>query len=72
MLLLLAGGWITRIVLQLYIIIILFFSTLPQHQVVNAKKKIKKKRYINSGTVSLSSQIRAVSDTFSPLLPFSL
>lgn len=29
------------------------------HQVVNAKKKLKKKRYINSGTVSLSSEIRA-------------
>lgn len=31
----------------------LFFP--PYRQVVNAKKKIKKKRYINSGTVSLSS-----------------
>lgn len=36
-----------------------FFSILPSHQVVNAKKKIKKKRYINSGTVSVSSEIRA-------------
>lgn len=36
----------------------LFFSP-PHCQVVNAKKKIKKKRYINSGTVSLSSCSRS-------------
>uniref|UniRef100_A0A3Q4MJ14 Copine Va n=1 Tax=Neolamprologus brichardi TaxID=32507 RepID=A0A3Q4MJ14_NEOBR len=30
-----------------------FVPILPSYQVVNAKKKIKKKRYINSGTVSL-------------------
>uniref|UniRef100_A0A3Q4H5Q5 Copine Va n=1 Tax=Neolamprologus brichardi TaxID=32507 RepID=A0A3Q4H5Q5_NEOBR len=32
-----------------------FVPILPSYQVVNAKKKIKKKRYINSGTVSLLS-----------------
>uniref|UniRef100_A0A7N6BIJ2 Copine Va n=1 Tax=Anabas testudineus TaxID=64144 RepID=A0A7N6BIJ2_ANATE len=33
-------------------------SQLNIYEVVNAKKKIKKKRYINSGTVRLSSKIR--------------
>uniref|UniRef100_A0A3Q3W3J9 C2 domain-containing protein n=1 Tax=Mola mola TaxID=94237 RepID=A0A3Q3W3J9_MOLML len=33
-------------------------SQLNAYEVVNAKKKLKKKRYINSGTVSLNSEIR--------------
>lgn len=36
-----------------------FLFSPPYRQVVNAKKKIKKKRYINSGTVSLSSYSRS-------------
>lgn len=57
MFLLLAQGWIKRIVLQVLHYHHPSFSILPSYQVVNAKKKLKKKRYINSGTVS--SQIRA-------------
>lgn len=39
--------------------IVIMFSAPPSHQVVNAKKKLKKKRYINSGTVSRRSEMRA-------------
>lgn len=39
--------------------IVIMFSAPPSYQVMNAKKKLKKKRYINSGTVSWSSEIRA-------------
>lgn len=50
------GGYI-ELCLQANIVIM--FSAPPSHQVVNAKKKLKKKRYINSGTVSRRSEMRA-------------
>lgn len=44
---------------MLQVNIVIMFSAPPLYQVMNAKKKLKKKRYINSGTVSRSSEIRA-------------
>lgn len=55
--LLLAQGWVHRAVLRVNMVIM--FSASPWHQVMNAKKKLKKKRYINSGTVSRRSERRA-------------
>lgn len=44
---------------MLQVNIVIMFSAPPSYQVMNAKKKLKKKRYINSGTVSRSSEIKA-------------